>query len=306
MTTKQIIIKDLNILNAGALLQKDSIPYLEQLRVKEYSERIDPVPGIRRAFIPWSGGLDSTSCLFMALESGIDVTTVSFNYGQEYWNKESASTRQIRDKLKNSCTNWIMHIEIDINYLVEELHKMFSGNWGHIFPLRNYIILKMISDLEYIKPYDEIWFGVVQGEIPYSGGDKSSIFLSYMKKFMGDRELQLVLPLIGLNKSDLLHWSLRKEVRYNTLVETVSCFSGNGGTHCGKCQSCFNRAVAFFGVNKLKDCGFKFEESDLLDFAERYKTKLQKEDYYSPSRKSDIINFINYLSNDHRNNSKLQ
>lgn len=277
--------------------EKNSIPYLEQLRVKEYSHAINEIPGHRRAIIPWSGGLDSTSCLLMAIESGLDIVTVNFNYGQDYYNKEFARIKYLREKLtKNNSVNWIEHFEIDITQLIAEVKKQFVGDWDYIIPFRNFIILMEASMLSCSQDYDEVWFGCVQGEIPFSGGDKSSIFLNEMKYLLGLRKRQLVTPLVGLTKTDLVYWACCDDYRYECIKNTVSCFSGGNYEHCGHCQSCFNRAVAFYSCGHIDDCGFIPSSKELQPFVKSYKKKLEIFDYYSPVRKRQLINFIEYLS----------
>src|SRR5687768_2671277 len=74
---------------------------LEQLRVKEYSQQLALIPGSRNTVIPWSGGLDSTASLLIALESGCTIHTVNFNYGRNIINKRRMQFRILNKKLNN-------------------------------------------------------------------------------------------------------------------------------------------------------------------------------------------------------------
>lgn len=292
------------------LNNKDNIAYQEQLRVKEYSMKVDPLPGKRQVIIPFSGGLDSTASLIMAIESGAEIITANFNYGQPYFEKEvrviEKIMKLISEKYPESNTLWTEHHIIDISWLDKVIKGKVGGDWRHIFPLRNYLILQEASKLAKKSRYQEIWFSCVKGEIPYSGGDKSIVFLTYMSDILSKLNILLSTPHIGLDKSDIINWSLSDPKRYSIIKETISCFGGDGERQCGKCQSCFNRGVAFFSNNKIKDVGFDPSKKDLSDFIEYYKYGLKRSNYYSKRRSEQILNFIYLLEKDDKhNNPKL-
>lgn len=278
---------------------EDNAIRLEQERVKEFSNRKKPLTGDRKVILPWSGGLDSTSSLLMALESGCYVTTVSFNYGQEYVEKEKQAINTIKSLvLKNypqAKELWKEQYFIDISWLDCTVKKIMGGTWDYIFPLRNYFILKEASKLSCKKTYDELWFSCIQGEIPYSGGDKSIVFLSELQKEMVKKNIILITPLIGLNKADIVRWANQKKERWKVIKKTLSCFTGSGKGQCGKCQACFNRLVGFATAGKIKNVGFEPQYENLKPFVHKYEKVFNKEKYYSDSRKADINIIINLL-----------
>jgi 7-cyano-7-deazaguanine synthase len=287
-----------------------SIIKLEQERVKEYSERKEPLRGNRIILIPWSGGLDSTASLIMAIESGCSVKTVFFNYGQEYVEKENKTVQQLIKTISNSIEvtkeRWKAHHVIDISILYKHTQKQFNGDWGHIFPLRNYILLKESSLLLKDISYSEIWFSCIQGEIPFSGGDKSIVFLAEMQKELLSENIILTTPLIGLNKSDIIRWSQQKNYRYEIIKNTLSCFNGETDVPCGKCQACFNRLVGFASAGVSKDVGFIPSPDNLSTFITKYKKLFQSESHYSITRKEDMLSLIDSLSkNDKCHNPQL-
>ena len=234
----------------------------------------------------------------MALESGLEVKTINVNYGQTYYDKEFEHIKSLSTLIEDLYPeSWKNHLEVDVSSLNSNLKRRFKGEWKHIFPFRNYIILEEAA--KHIEnKYSEIWFGCVQGEIPFSGGDKSAIFLTTMKETLGSRDIQLVLPLVAMNKSDILNWAVNeKETRFNIVCHTISCFNGEGTNHCGECKSCFNRAVAFHSAGMVNKCGFKPQKESLRPLVESYKKKLKEFDHYSPIRRKQINNFINYIEN---------
>lgn len=273
----------------------ESTPYLEQLRVKEYEKQIPQLKGEEIAIIPWSAGLDSTTSLLMALESSIKVKTVFFDYGQEYVDKERDSIEKILSIIENSTYSdqIIEHVELDISWLSSQMSELFPGDWAHIFPMRNFIILYLSVDL-FEDEYKSLWFSPVQGEIPFSGGDKSKVFIRYMEEYMITRfNTPLRLPLINLSKGDLVHWGKRDDFRMKVIMKTISCFELSTEKQCGKCQACFNRAVAFNSVDSIGQSGINLQSAEFEKFINLYKKKLLKNDYYSNRRREEFTKFIN-------------
>lgn len=278
---------------------KENIVYLEQLRVKEYSNKLATLAGNRKALIPFSGGLDSTASLLMALESGVDVITVNFNYGQTYFEKERKVIQNIEDLIKVKYTEsynlWKSHYEIDISWIDQALKAKLEGNWKHIFPFRNYVIIQETAKLANKEEFTELWFSCVKGEVPYSGGDKSIVFLSKMSDILSTENILLVTPHLGLEKTDIVNWALSDLRRYDIIKETISCFGDKEKRQCGECQSCFNRGVAFFSNGKIEDVGFDATLVGLKEFTNYYKMQLNQTNYYSSTRKSQVQRFISFL-----------
>lgn len=273
---------------------------LEQLRVKEYSQKIPEKKGARRIIVPWSGGLDSTASLIMALETGSEVITVNFNYGQSYYEKELFRIKKLREMLYElypaSKTLLAEHYDIDISWLDQRIKGEFPGDWKHIFPLRNYVLLMESS---YIAKGDpaELWFSCVRGEVSFSGGDKSSLFITEMKRILSESHVNLVTPLYGLEKADLINWAKPIPYRLELLKNTISCFDGEGEGHCGKCKACFNRGVAFAAANVLEHVGYEFKQENFKAEIANYKESLLNENYYSLTRREQLQNFISILEN---------
>ncbi len=275
----------------------ESTPHKEQLRVKEYSDRIPVLKGKKHVIIPWSGGLDSTVQLLMALESSLEVTTVFFDYGQSYVEKEEEATEKIIEILSNSeySQQHVGHIRLDIAWLENQMAELFPGEWEHIFPMRNLIILLLAANVIDISDR-ELWFGAVQGEIPYSGGDKSEVFIRYMREYlMKKHDVVLRTPLATLTKGDMVFWASKYPERMEVLKASVSCFDSASVSQCSKCQACFNRAVGFINGGAADESGIDYETPEMAEFAESYKKKLNDNSYYSYRRRKEISNFIEYI-----------
>lgn len=298
MIKETLIINEIPKYLNDLLRDTDSELFKEQIRQKEYSQALPVREGQRHVFLPWSGGLDSTTSLLIALESSVKVTTVNFNYGQSYYEKEKVVIETLINKINEhyDTSLWVNHLSVDISWLDSETKKHFGGEWGHIFPVRNYILLSEVFSFAKKVTFSEIWFSCVQGEIGYSGGDKSIVFLNETQKQFIKENVLLIMPLIGMGKSDIVRWAMQYGHRYDIIKRTISCFSGDGEKHCGKCMSCFNRAVGFNSAGKLEDVGFKASKENLKDWIEYYQKRIQGSNPYSVTKRKDILDLINILN----------
>lgn len=290
-------IKKLSKEIISLISDKSSIPRLEQLRVKEYKDRIEKVNGEKLVIIPWSGGLDSTTCLLMALESSCKVQTVFFDYGQSYANKERKAIERILSKLNGTefSDQLISHVDLDISWLADDMADLFPGDWRHIFPMRNLIILLLATE-QSDHDFKEVWFGAVQGEIPFSGGDKSEVFTKYMRKYLlNEHNTVLHTPLSNITKGDMVNWAAAYKSRLDIIKETVSCFDSRNDSHCSQCQACFNRAVGFYNADKLDASGLNMNNDSFKEHARSYIDKLKENDYYSFRRRDELNKFIKEL-----------
>ena len=73
--------------------------------------------------------------------------------------------------------------------------------------------------------------------------DASDTFFSRFESAInlpGTRRLRLIAPLAGLTKKDVMQLG-----RHYPLSLTFSCIAPVGGLHCGKCNKCAERQLAF-------------------------------------------------------------
>lgn len=235
-----------------------------------------------RVAIPMTGGMDSTTLWKMNQESGEPALLFYCKWKQDYADAEIETVRNIigdRDL-----------IVLDIDLPMEQ--------YSHIMLGRNFIFLKRIADWMQEHGYwGEIWFGNLQGESPAWGGDKSRRFLNDFNKWLVAHayDVRIVSPLQGMNKYDQVHYWQAKGAQ-ELFTKTRTCFN-SGDKHCGKCQACFRRYMAFFenGVD-LRD---QFETLDFSTYIRKYETlmtaALETGDFskYSKSRCERTLSAIN-------------
>lgn len=197
--------------------------------------------------VPVSGGLDSTACYLMAKRTGKKVIPVYFDFGQEYREKELKALEKIG----------ITPEYVDLRSLLDTgFGNKYAGEWQHIIPARNLVILCSVADK---MTAGEIYFGAVEGELKdNNGGDKSRYFLLKLNTVLADYNKTVVVktPLEHMTKGDIGRWFLDNgyEAEFDA---TISCFSGGEG-HCGKCQACFRKLLACHAIGK------KFEAEETV------------------------------------------
>lgn len=181
--------------------------------------------------VPVSGGLESTVLYFRAVRAGRKPKAFYVLYGHPYARKEQAA---------------LIHLGINPQQIkIERLSSMpATMYWKHIIPARNFIILSAVAE-EILG--GEIWFGVSNGEMPVGGGDKSETFFNMVNHHFNRLPfpVKVEIPLQTETKVDLVRWWLRAGISKELLAETVSCFSDSKEKHCGACQSCLRKYIAF-------------------------------------------------------------
>ena len=209
-----------------------------------------------------SGGMDSTTCLAMAIHylGAENVISLSITYGQKHI-KEIEAARKIAEYYG------IQHYEKDLTSVFDFsncsllskstdsiVHQSYAeqlaeteGNTpvATYVPFRNGLFLSCAASLAYSLGADTVCYGAHADDAAGSAyPDCSKKFVEYMGKAILEgtgKKVALWAPLISYTKSKVLEVALR----YNTpLALTWSCYEG-GDVPCGKCGTCIDRAKAF-------------------------------------------------------------
>lgn len=224
--------------------------------------------------IPVTGGLDST-VLYMRNHSRKNLRAYYVQFGQSYAMKEK---------------NALDYLDISYTCLRSDSALPLEKSWKHIIPARNFYILSLIA--EQMWGGGDILFGVVDGERPERGGDKSVRFLGSLEAMLLRLTfpVYVAFPLASETKTDLVKSWLDEKWPLDMLAKTVSCFSEVSGdyTHCGACQACLRKYLAFIS-NGLELETEKDVRIDCKDYIEKYKRlmnkALQEEDFSRYSKR---------------------
>ncbi|MHA1793771.1 MAG: 7-cyano-7-deazaguanine synthase QueC [Promethearchaeota archaeon] len=224
----------------------------------------------KKAVVLCSGGLDSTTVLYMALDEGYEVFPVSFDYRQRH-SIELQFLRKTLEKL-NLIDNWVIfHLDFSqikksalVDFTINvpkdrEVDDMLSGIPVSYVPLRNTIFLSYAAARAEAINATDIFIGV--NAVDYSGYpdcrpeyiESIERALSLGSKYVDDpsREFKIHTPLINLSKTEIIERGLSLGVDYSL---TWSCYDpvieDNTIKPCGKCDSCILRNKGFEGITK--------------------------------------------------------
>lgn len=214
-------------------------------------------PSGKKAIVLFSGGLDSTTCLYWALSKGYTCEALTISYGQKHAREiqsAQAIAKRAGVKLHHltfnfpwlAASNSLMDENQDIpDQSLEEIEK--GGIPSTYVPGRNLVFLSVAASLLDSVGADAIVAG--PNAVDFSGyPDCTPDFFKAAAAAInrGTRQgvtkgVQVMAPLMKFRKSDIVR--LAKKLRV-PLELTWSCYAG-GEKPCGTCDSCKLRAKGF-------------------------------------------------------------
>ena len=220
-------------------------------QIRENSEQ-----NMKKAVIVFSGGIDSV-CAVSYLKSKYELYGITFSYGQKA-NSEIAAAKSFAKKLRLK-----EHRIIDIgfmkelygnsNVLTSSKRKIPSKfEYSIVVPIRNAVFLSIASAWAFTLNASLVVYGAHTGDKHYP--DCRPAFAKKLETAFNQGEIDGIKSNLrknieiwspyrkGLSKSDLLKAGIR--VLGDSIFKTWSCYS-NKKYHCGVCESCNNRKIAF-------------------------------------------------------------
>jgi 7-cyano-7-deazaguanine synthase len=223
----------------------------------------------KRAIVLLSGGLDSTTCLAIARQSGFETHAISFRYGQRHTFElelaaviarayDVASHRMIDINLAQFGGSALTDSSIAVpkSEHVDELGTTIPVTY---VPARNTVFLSLALALAEVLDSRDIFIGV--NALDYSGyPDCRPEFIAAFESMANvatkasvesdERPLKIHTPLIDLTKAQIIALGISLGVDYS---KTLSCYDpAEGGIPCGHCDACLLRAKGF-AENELTD-----------------------------------------------------
>lgn len=222
---------------------------------------------MKKAVVLLSGGLDSTTTLFLAKQKGYNCFCLIFDYGQRH-KKEIDSARRIAESAK--CKYEIIKFKLPWggSVLLEKTSSLPGDTTPalanamadrhnpqrptHIpptyVPARNTIFLSFALSYAEAMGVEAIFIGANQ--IDFSGYPDCRLgyyqaFQKVIKKGtragVEGRQIKILTPLIKKTKAEIIQLGTRLGVPFGL---TWSCYRG-GRRPCGGCESCLFRAKGF-------------------------------------------------------------
>lgn len=197
-----------------------------------------------KAVVVFSGGQDSTTCLFWALQHFAEVETVTFHYGQRHVQeldcasdiaKELGVKHHVLDMglLNQLAPNALTRSSIDIEAKDGELPTTFVDG-------RNLLFLSFAAVLAKGIGARHIVTGVC--ETDFSGyPDCRDVFVKSLNVTLNlamDYSFVVHTPLMWLDKAET--WRLADELGAFDFVRerTLTCYNGIVADGCGECPAC--------------------------------------------------------------------
>ena len=198
------------------------------------------------ALVVFSGGQDSTTCLFWAKREFKKVVALSFLYGQKH-QKEVELARQIAakagvdfDVMDVSFIGRLGHNSLTDTSMVMDQEKPEDGVPNTFVPGRNLFFLSIAAVYARERGIRHLVTGVSQTD--YSGypdcRDSFARSLNVTLNLAMDEQFVLHTPLMWLDKCQT--WALADELGVLDLVRnhTLTCYNGVVGDGCGHCPAC--------------------------------------------------------------------
>ncbi|MBA2922700.1 7-cyano-7-deazaguanine synthase QueC [Pseudomonas sp. P7] len=209
----------------------------------------------KRAVILLSGGLDSATLVAMVRAQGYSCYTMSFDYGQRHRAELNAAARVARD------LGVIEHKVVGLNLggmggsaltdnTIDLPEEPSEGIPVTYVPARNTVFLSLALGWAEVLNARDIFIGV--NALDYSGyPDCRPEFVESFERMANlatkagveGQGFRIQAPLQNMSKADIVKAGVGLGVDY---ALTVSCYQADeGGSACGKCDSCRLRAEGF-------------------------------------------------------------
>lgn len=216
---------------------------------------------MKKAIIVLSGGLDSSTCAFIAKENYDELYAITFSYGQKH-SKELDSARAIGLEVGVKEHRFVQLPTPSIGSLttaqaipesrnIEEMSKEIPSTY---VPARNTLFIAYALQFAEEVNADAIYVGLTA--MDYSGYPDcrpeyvrawQNLINEATKKTVQGGQIKLETPLLHLYKAEIIEWGTELGVPYNL---THSCYQG-GEKACGKCDSCLLRLKGFKEAGKI-------------------------------------------------------
>lgn len=194
------------------------------------------------ALVVFSGGQDSTTCLFWALKHYNHVETVTFNYGQRHCLEIEVAKKIAQEQgVKNHLLDMSLLGQLTENALTRDIEIKQTDSFPNTFVEgRNHLFLSFAAVLAKTLGMTDIITGVC--ETDFSGyPDCRDAFIKSLNVTLNlamDYPFVIQTPLMWLDKSET--WELADNLgKFDYIRDnTLTCYNGIMGSGCGHCPSC--------------------------------------------------------------------
>lgn len=220
-----------------------------------------------KAIVLLSGGIDSTTCLALAVKEygAKDVLALTAYYGQKHMRELEAADNVAAfygvDHMQANLSKvyrfsdcpllMTSYKKVPHQSYAEQLAKK-PGTVETYVPFRNGLFLSYAAAIAISVGAEVIYYGAHADDAAGQAyPDCTPEFVEHMNMAVyegSDKTCQIKAPLILMNKAEVVAQGLQLKAPYHL---TWSCYEGQGEP-CGECGTCIDRAKAF-EANGIKD-----------------------------------------------------
>jgi 7-cyano-7-deazaguanine synthase len=203
-----------------------------------------------KVVVVYSGGMDSFTVLNTAIQNGLDVYALSFDYGQKHSKELEVAAQVCR-------TLGVSHKVVDITAInslmanssltgdtkIPEGHYEDDSMKSTVVPNRNMVLLSMAIAYAVSLEAGKVYYGAHSGD-HHIYPDCRPEFVDAMNavsKIANYQSVEIVTPFLYSSKGDILKAGLSLNLDY---ANTWTCYNGREKS-CGKCGACCERLDAF-------------------------------------------------------------
>ena len=198
-----------------------------------------------KAIVVLSGGQDSTTCLFWAMQRFNEVEAVTFNYNQRHM-AEIICAESIAEELgiKHHILDMSLLHHLAPNALTRDEIEVADGENGGLpstfVPGRNLLFLSFAGVVARQVGAKHIITGV--SETDFSGyPDCRDVFIKSLNVTLNlsmDDQFVIHTPLMWMNKAEAWRWADELGAFDFVREKTLTCYNGVIADGCGECPAC--------------------------------------------------------------------
>lgn len=202
-----------------------------------------------KAVVLFSGGQDSTVCLYWAMENFDEVYPLVINYGQKHVVEISSAIKIIQmTRLEDNAEFLRLPMNILKGGTLLNQESQATGSIADTWvPYRNMLFLTIALNRALVHGGNSV---VVTGvnTVDYSGyPDCREDFIDIMQNAAfeaSEKNIEIVAPLIYYSKSGIVKIGAGLDGCMEALAYSHTCYNGQVPP-CGECNSCILRAKGF-------------------------------------------------------------
>ena len=201
----------------------------------------------KKCIVVLSGGPDSVTVAYWAKKQGYAVYGLSFRYGQ-IASKETEHAKLIAQKLGILITiidfSSLKEIYLGVTSVCDKKIEMTeSFSQPIIVPFRNAIFLAVAVAYAVSIGATTVFYGAHESDTSFYPDCRKEFYKSFEKTARLGTEKKIIIeaPFSDVPKSTIIKEGTKLGVPFEF---TWSCYFEKS-KHCGKCESCVNRKIAF-------------------------------------------------------------